>query len=236
MPILESRYANPTGPEFSRIHLDPEMGFLSLRQLPIFVGLTGPTKSGKTLFAKHLVTQLGFTYVSTSGVIQKLSARLGMSNPSWKELGELARLMRRRLSNNILAKEALRPVGLRFDNKIVFDGILHPSEAELLLSFPNSLLIGFVADVDVRHKEASDWYSDETAGSLESIKERDIAEQLEEQEGSPEAPNLKACLELAGDNVVTVTKFNEQQVLRAGKEILESALRIPIEYLIIENR
>ncbi len=225
-----SRYRLAVGPEFSQIQLDPEMGFLRLHSLPLLIGITGPTKSGKTTFSNYLVSLKGFLYVSLSHSLNLLSNQLGNFNPTWKDLGELARRLRMRFGNDHLLREAFNNIDFSKSNHVVIDGILHPEEADLLLSYPNSYLLAFNADKKLRCVNASRWFGIDLEDIQKTIDARDGDENVDKNEKDPglPIPNVFHCITKARQNCVEVDEFNDKNIRIKGFEILKDLVGMEI--------
>ena len=155
-----TRYINPIGPEFSLIHKDKEIQFLCLKTPPIIIGLTGPSKVGKTMIAKQFVTEHGFSYVGIANPLRKLARERGLINPDWKQLGNLICTIREHKSQDELARIAIGDIekNLRGKNFVVVDSLLHPSEILLFKnSFQKFFMLGINAESNFRIRHAIDW-------------------------------------------------------------------------------
>jgi dephospho-CoA kinase len=202
-------------PKFSRAYMDWEYPFLPLKGLPSLVGLTGPTKCGKTIMAERLVTTFDFQFLSISKIVFDVTANLGLEIEGWRTLGNMARDYRNLKGKEIFARlgmERIRKMLLDHD-KVVIDGILHPSELEYFLGFNGFVIIGIDSNIDTRAEAAKSWYGgDDLEEVKEDIKERDRFEQYSLDRSDPLAPNVSKCLELAGkmDEIIHVREFNKK--------------------------
>ncbi len=230
MGRIQSRYSLAIGPEFSQIQLDPEMGFLRLYSSPLLIGITGSTKSGKTTFANYLVSLKGFLYVSPSQTLVELSKQLGYIEPTWNDLGELAEKLRIQYGNDYLLKKSFEKVDFSKINRVVIDGILHPDEADLLLSYPNSHLLAFKAESTLKCAAASLWFGQELEDIQETIAERDETENVLENTKDPKLPipNVHHCITKAGQNCVEIDAFNDENVRIKGFKILKDLVGLAI--------
>lgn len=222
-----SRYStNPIGPEFSRLHLDPELDFLARRNSPILISLTGPSKSGKTIAAKYLVTEYGFRYESLITPMRVLARRLGSDKPTWEKLGDLAVTLRSREENDILAVRALNRISsFRNSNRFVFDGVLHPDEVKTMLSLQRSYLIGISASAEFRVKHAREWYSLGDESFAEELLKRDKFEQVSRQtENNPCAPNIRACMARSDFKIEIRDKFCQTSLIDPLDKIIRRIL------------
>ncbi|HJZ06084.1 MAG TPA: hypothetical protein VJ327_09620 [Patescibacteria group bacterium] len=196
-----SRYYRSIGPEYSKIHNDKEMGYLGIARIPLIIGITGPTKAGKTMVSKHLVTEHGFHYECLSTYIREKSVSLGNPTPNWEELRDIAIQWRREEGLEILVKvllQRLKQKGvLRTARAIVIDGVLHREEVRLLREIPNAHLISITAPLDLRYESTKAWESPENVPTIEEFQRRDLWERgLDGELRPPEAINIEDCIDL----------------------------------------
>jgi cytidylate kinase len=162
------------GPQYSEIGLDWEIPFLARRKLPTVVGLTGPTRVGKTMVAKRLVTEHGFHYESISAVLGEMAMMLGSEGRNWRALGEVGRTLRKEMGLDILAQAVLgRIYKLKDVEFIVVDGVLHPAEARTFSAKTNFVLVGLVASTQARVTEALRWYTGKEKEIRQDLRQRD---------------------------------------------------------------
>jgi hypothetical protein len=199
----KARYHYSTTTEFSRIHDDREMGFLGLGSVPTIIGVTGPTKAGKTMIANYLVAEHSFRYESLSGLLRERAAALGITSPTWEHMRDLA-LRWRRDGNAILLSTLFVRLGRAgvFESKrpIVIDGILHPAEAISLLDRPGTSLVAINAERALRYQLWEQWAGSEKIPSRQEFERRDrweMGEDIDDGNRVAEAPNVEKCLHLA---------------------------------------
>lgn len=162
------------GPQYSEIGRDWEMSFLARRKLPVVVGLTGPSRVGKTMVAKRLVTEYDFHYESMAVVLRKMAAMLGENRHSWQALSRASQTLRRELGPDVMARRILeRVAGLKGVERIVVDGILHPADVETLREHSQFFLIGLAASREARAREAMRWYPGDGEAIRRDLEQRD---------------------------------------------------------------
>ena len=140
------------GPSFSDIHYDWEIPFLGMEKLPFIIGLSGPTKSGKSIMAKQLATRYGFQYISLTEYLDDIAKSRGIVGGHWRDLGNIAIKLREEQGDNLLAKIALKKIITKYrsSNKFVIDSIFHPAEVRFLRKRMNFLLIWVQVDFELR--------------------------------------------------------------------------------------
>lgn len=220
-----TRYIHPIGPQFSLIHKDKEMNFLSLVKSPVVIGLTGPSKVGKTQIAKYLVTEHNFAYIGLTLPLKDISKKLGHKNPSWEELGEIGCMLREHLFCGILAKYAIDEIkkNHRGDERIVLDGILHPSEIDLFEdSFQNFYLLGIIANDKLRAKKAIEWGA---IKSIENLVERDKFEQVNVTNDNMYSPNVFGCMKRCW-KILEITRFTRKIIFENTDKTLQEILAL----------
>jgi hypothetical protein len=217
-----TQYITPIGPQFSVLNLDPEMRFLGQAVSPLIIGLTGPTKVGKTQVAKMLVTDLGFEYAGLSAVVKRLSMRLGMKDANWEGIGKLADDLRKGYSKDYLARQTDMYIRRSFRNKkrIVIDGILHPAELNYFQTiYENFKLVSLNASLTLRITTAKEWG---VANPSDEINGRDLREQLFVQREDLFAPNLMECMKNCQTIIVedfTIKYFHDDILDKLAKLI-----------------
>lgn len=217
------------GPQLSAIQNDAEMGFLAYYKMPIIVGLTGPTKSGKTIVARRLTSEHGFHYFNLSTFIREHAKNLGQGRPSWEKLKVIGEMIRAEKGDDIFARWAMERIKpfLFGGSKIIFDGVLHPKEVEFFRSINNFFLIGMVAPLDVRYKQANRWFPNEF-NSIDVIISRDKYECAEAKykHSNPRTPNITKCLDLADYTIVIQNDFNDENVYIQADKIVNSIFNV----------
>jgi len=228
-------------PQFSQIDADWENQFLGMYRLPIIFGFTGPTKSGKTIMANHLVNLYNFSFISINSEIIKMIQIHGEDNNLDEEVDpddenvlddEISREekaiqkkrdkfrktisnIRSKEGNEIFAKRAMKKLyqELRNRNIGVVDGILHPDEVEYFKSMigRNFILIGVDADRDVRAEAAAIWLGGTKKRNKKIIEERDRYEQYKVNRNCDRAPNISKCL-LEANCIIPVEKFDRENL------------------------
>ena len=203
-----SRYHNPIGPEFSLINKDQEMRFLGYKKKPLLLGLIGPTKSGKTLIAKYLVTEFDFRYECLSIPLRILSNNIEAKD-DWESLSKFGVLVRKYESKDYLAIKVFEKIKNYWDeNLFVVDGIFHPMEIEYLKRASNFVLWGLKTDQQLRIDNATKWFGKDMK---EDIKKRDQYENLNCLPKNDYLPNLFRCYELC-DEFIEVENFDYQNL------------------------
>jgi dephospho-CoA kinase len=170
------------GPRYSEIGRDWEMSFLARRKLPVVVGLTGPSRVGKTMVAKRLVTEYDFHYESMAVVLRQMAAMLGEDRRSWQALSRVSQTLRRELGPDVIARRILeRMAGLKGVDRIVVDGILHPADVKTLGEHSQFFLIGLAASREARAREAMRWYPQDSEAIRRDLEQRDEFEHYDYQ-------------------------------------------------------
>lgn len=215
------------GPQLSTIQNDMEMEFLSYYKTPVIVGLTGPTKSGKTIVARRLTSEHGFHYFNLSTFIREHARNLGQEKLSWENLKVIGEMLRTEFGDNIFARwtfERIRPLMVG-GAKIVLDGVLHPSEVNYFHSITHFYLVGMVAPLDVRSKQAQRWFPHEF-DTDDVIVNRDRYEHVSStyKVRTTHAPNVLKCLELADFHIEIKDEFNDESVYLQADRIVNSIL------------
>ena len=196
-----SRYYRSIGPEYSKIYNDREMIYLGMAHMPLIIGITGPTKSGKTMVAKYLVTEHGFHYECLSSFLRERASALGYLSPNWEKMRDIAKQWRSEAGPavlvNMLFKKLEREGILRSARSIVVDGILHPEEFLALQKLPNTHLIAITSKAELRHKSIDEWAKD--SPTWEEFVKRDQWEcgfREGDQKLEDEEPNINECIRL----------------------------------------
>jgi dephospho-CoA kinase len=224
-----SRYHCPTGPEYSKICEDEEMAYLALSHLPILVGITGPSKAGKTMVAKHLAAEHRFHYASLSLLLREKATYLGKIAPTWRDLRDIALRWRREEGNTVLVdhlfQRMLTEGVLRKERAIVIDGLLHPDEVEALAFRPNFALIAITADRKLRYELAKDWFSFDRVLSWEEFVQRDKWELGIELGATPrpvEAPNIQQCIDMTPRERQFIFDGSERELLEKINDFIRT--------------
>jgi len=220
-----TRYIHPIGPQFSLIHKDKEMGFLSSVKSPIVIGLTGPSKAGKTQIAKYLVTEHDFGYIGISAPLKDLAKKLGHKNPGWSELGELGCMLREHICEDVLGKYALDEIKKNYRGKerIILDGILHPKEVDFFEnSFHNFYLLGVTANDKLRIKKAMEWGG---IKSSQDLIERDRFEQVNKLTKNRYAPNVLDCMSRCR-RILEISGFTREVIFEGTDKALQEILAL----------
>jgi len=192
-----NKYRYPIGPEFSNIYMDDEIKILARTSIPLILGITGPTKSGKTNLARTLSSEYGFYYLSLSRIITNhYNAIYYGIDPNWKSLGEIARRIRKSTTTYFFAEKAINEIQKSNYSQglYVIDGVLHPDEIDFFSENTKQfIMIGLNPPKSVRRKYL---LTDGTMTKSELI-ERDSFEQLNQKQkyDSEYYPNIKKCLD-----------------------------------------
>ena len=215
------------GPQISNIQKDFEIEFMDYYQIPIIIGLTGPTKSGKTIIARRMIAEHGFHYFNLSTFLKEHSRNLGQNNRSWDNLRTIAEALRTEYKNDVLARWAIKRIKpyLVSGSKIVLDGVLHPEEVSFLRNFSNFFLVGVQASLTIRFRQAKRWYPDEFS-SIEIIKIRDEYEHVDSKHKRHNfnAPDISDCMKQTDYNITITKDFNDKSVYRQADQIIEDVL------------
>ena len=189
---MSSRYHNPIGPEFSLINQDKEMMFLGHKQKPLLIGLVGPTKSGKTVIAKYLVTSFNFRYECLSHSLRECVWDIEASN-NWNVMGKYGSMLRNHKGKDFLASDAFNRIQKNSeDANFVIDGIYHPCEIEYLKKVSDFTLWGLKINQQNRIKKANEWFGLDMGNDIEK---RDLYENLFTNASDDLSPNLYKCYE-----------------------------------------
>ena len=211
-------------PQSSNLDNDWETPFLGMVKKPVFVGITGPTRSGKTILAKHLVTEHGFSYFNMTSVLLDKAKKLGWSS-DWESLGKIARILRE-IEIDYIAKNLLRGIDIRMMDtyKIVVDNILHPAEIDFFDRTTSMTTIGIRVIGDIREKESFRWYGEDS--KPEAITRRDGFEQYNCNNDDKFAPDIDGCLSLISEkNIIKVeNEFSHKTLLDKIEVILSNIL------------
>jgi dephospho-CoA kinase len=217
-------------PQASQLHNDWEFPLLGVRKLPLIIGLTGPTKCGKTTMANRLVTKYGFHYDNLVNILINHAKMLGEEDINWETLKDIARELRAYQGQDILARGLLANLqrDLTEQSRIVIDGFLHPAEIEYFIDMPSFSIVGIEANLTIRAKAAFDWYGGEYKKVKEDIKARDSYEQYRSSRKDHLAPNISACLRMSkkqGYYKKIVSALSKQTIFDPIDEIAERILK-----------
>jgi cytidylate kinase len=218
-----------SGPQFSTLYKDWEIPFLSMKSLPIVLALTGPTKTGKTIIAKRLVTEYDFHYESMSSILVESAKKLGKEVNDWQQLGQIAMLMRQQDGEDILAKLVIERINMAFSiyDKVVVDSVLHPAEIRTFSERTNFKLVGIIADRELRVREYLRWYGGSRGSANRALRTRDEYEQFGTMGNNKIAPNVDACLNHSPIHMIEIhDSFNSETVLKPIDLFLEEELFI----------
>lgn len=158
---LKSRYDNAIGPEFSKLHLDEELPFLSqsLFSSQLVIGVTGMINAGKSRVAKIIAETMGFVPANISRVVGAEIAKEQRKRPrSSEEIYQRKIEIREQRGKDSLAREAFREALHGNPRGIVFDELAHPAEIRYLKKHPNFRLVAVVADREWRWQQFRDWH------------------------------------------------------------------------------
>ena len=196
-----SRYSRSIGPEYSKIYNDKEMAYLGISRQPMIIGITGPTKSGKTMVARYLVTEYGFHYECLSSIIRERASYLGFVSPNWEKMRDIVKVWRSEdgpsVLIDVLMKKLEREGILREGRTIVVDAVLHPKEYLALKKLPFADLIAITASPELRYESTKAW--EKNPPSWEEFIKRDRWEcGLRDNNLKPEEeePNINECIRL----------------------------------------
>lgn len=220
-----TRYKCPIGPQFSLISKDIEIKPLSIYKQPLIIGITGPTKSGKTAIAKQLVTEEGFYFYSMIRPVKEMASNLGKTDVDWKELGELAVLLRKNTNTTILANYFIDYYyrNLRDVENIVVDGILHNDE---VVEFRNTFNNFFLFYIFPKNERIRTRYvkTNKLFEPNSDLRRRDKFEQFTIQDNDPYRPNILKCKELSFSEI-GIDGYNWPDINNGANEILELVYR-----------
>lgn len=140
-----SRYRFSLEPEFSKIHLDREWGFITARGARRVIGISGTLSAGKTLIAKHLESR-GYRLYSLSSYVKQHMAKAG-AEPTHSNLQAMGNSLRRRHGSAVLARWALDDLA---GPNVCVDGIRNPEEAHFFREMTKFALLFVDADPSQR--------------------------------------------------------------------------------------
>lgn len=115
---------------------------------PTVIGITGPFGSGKSTAASFFETK-GFKKITLSSFLEE-QLRLDNKEITRKNLQDLGNLWRDQEGSGVLAKKALEFIYQNNIEKAVIDGIRNLGEIDEFKQTSRFILLGVVADRDVR--------------------------------------------------------------------------------------
>lgn len=226
--IRKRKYELPISVQFSNIFLDQEIKIISRYLIPTIVGITGPTKSGKTNLARILCHEYNFHYVNLTTVITSYARILGEENINWESLGKVACKIREQNYDYFFAEKVLEEIERKNypEVRYVIDGILHPSEIEYFKKETRHfLMVGLSPSLDVRKRYLE---NDGTMNEEELLK-RDCLEQVEQDltKKSNYFPNVRKCLLKVDENNIYAPENHTRKALikiahTIGNELFEN--------------
>jgi len=116
---------------------------------PTVIGITGPFGSGKTTAAKFF-EEKGYRRITLSSFLAEELGKQG-KEITRKNLQDLGDLWRKEKGPGILAKNALQFAKKNNIDKLVIDGIRNIGEIDVLNKSSDFVLLGLLADRDVRY-------------------------------------------------------------------------------------
>ncbi len=119
--------------------------------MPRIVGLAGPIRAGKSTVSHYLSNKYGYHLASNSEILRNILRKLELFE-SRENLSKLGDAIFEVLGNDIFARYRLAE--LEQQSPIVVDGIRYIEEVNLYKSCPGFILIGVIANDDVRYARA----------------------------------------------------------------------------------
>jgi len=160
----------------------------------MIIGLTGKNAAGKGELANHIKSK-GFAYFSLSDALREEATKRGLEH-SRDNLISLGNEMRRNFGNGVLAKkinEKINKEKASGKKNFVVDSIRNPGEIKELRKNEGFLLVGVVADQNVRFERLLKRGRLGDSANFEEFKKHEDLENNNEASGQ----QLDKCLELA---------------------------------------
>ena len=125
----------------------------------IVIGMTGPFGSGCSYISKEILQDLGYTYISLSEILRKVSSK---EDASRTELQDAGNNIRTQNGNGFLAQEAITAINSSDKDFFVVDSIRNTHEVDALKSaFSNFFLFAVWASKGTRWDRTKSKYAGE---------------------------------------------------------------------------
>ena len=173
------------------------------------IGITGPFGSGKTTAANFFVTK-GYQRITLSSFLEEELKKTGVEITR-KNLQDLGNLWREEKGSGILANKALGFIALNNIEKVVIDGIRNLGEVDEFKKSSNFVLLGVIADRNVRFQRIKDLSNREslTPEKFDELDYRDLGLTDDEKTGL----QVAKCLAVADYFVNSNNETEYQQKL-----------------------
>ena len=147
------------------------------------IGLTGRIASGKGEVARHLSEKHMASICRFSDILRDVLKILGLSNTR-ENLQALGAGLRSSFGENVLVDAMKARIAESSSEIIVVDGVRYKTEAELVLSFSENILLFVDAPVEERYERAvargTRGEADISLEEFKSSEERDTEKNLDE--------------------------------------------------------
>lgn len=135
-----------------------------------FVGLAGAGKSSALEGIKSIGT------IITMGDVIRKEAELRNIPRTSENLGMIAKELRKKYGNNIIAKKSVELIKENPSNIIVVDGLRSMNEVNIFREFWKFPIISIIIDEEIRIKRLLERRREDDSIKIEDIKERDERE------------------------------------------------------------
>ncbi len=170
----------------------------------MWVGLVGSNGAGKSVACNYLAT-LGYAVVSLSDEVREAARAEGLSTTR-DNLIQMGSALKAEFGPDVLAKRSMAKA--KGQEKVVFDSIRHPTEAQLLKQ-NGVFLLGIDAPIELRYNRIKARQKDTDQVSFEEFKAQDERENQGQSSGQNIFETLKCC-DVILKNGVDIAAFYTQ--------------------------
>ncbi len=176
------------------------------------VGLTGPIASGKGVLGDYLVDELGWNYISLSGLVREEARRRNIAEER-ENLINIGNSLRAERGPGVLGELAYEKMLAKEYQNVVVDGIRNPGEIHVLRNQSNYkvLIIGVNAEAEIRYKRALERARDSDPITLDHIRKIDKKDR---------AIGIEGCLEIADILIYNHEHISMEELVSNFKDIL----------------
>lgn len=168
----------------------------------IVIGMTGPFGSGCSYISKEILQDLGYTYISLSEILRKVSSK---DDASRTELQDAGNIIRTQNGNGFLAQEAIMAINSSDKDFFVVDSIRNTHEVDALKSaFSNFFLFAVWASKGTRWDRTKSKYAGNEA-LFEQDDSRDNDEKCES------GQQITLCYQMADVIILNEKKINSKE-------------------------
>lgn len=190
----------------------------------IVVGLTGPTAGGKGTAAEFL-KKVGYSYYSLSDMIRKELKDRGVAETK-EALQNVGDELRKLFGRDVLARRIAETINSDGADRIVIDGIRHPSEIEFLRSTLGAKIVGVTASQKTRFEYMTARKRKGDPETFEEFKHVDDREILNGNGKNEHVIQVRKCLDMA-DVVIFNETTKEQFILNLERNLQNLGIEIP---------